>query len=452
MQRRLELKNKIITDILLVSLLLTSCAPATTPAPNATVTPEPTTPTAPTITTTPVTYIPGLSTSVPEPDPAFIENVANENYLKVMSLTMNQVVLTYKEHTSIDSQPYVVMVDDSTGVPLAVYIGGSWQKSTLKFFGSQVGIVMGKDTVEPASPQEIEVMSEFSMATIQVGNEWDRNEPTQGNYDMDYSMQTEQVVNYLKEAGITEIIAHPLTTAGHASWIEKAFTKDELREIMKKRVQFFINNNPDAWGIVVVNEPNLLNPLMDGRIEDVYFQMWGNNDYVVEFFETVHEIDPDKKLIFNDTDNHRKDGGSTESTREVVRVLHEKGLVDYVGMEMHLNQWCGVQDGVVDKNTILEQIDYYHTLGVPVLFTELTYEPTAAELQMAPVEFNARLASIFEQVIEVAIQSGNVMGVTFWGVTDKYLKDVNWYQIFDENAQPKLAYYVVLRTLYEGIK
>ena len=121
-------------------------------------------------------------------------------------------------------------------------------------------------------------------------------------------------------------------------------------------------------------------------------------------------------------------------------------MVDYVGMQMHLNQWSGVREGVVDTNTILEQINYYQILGVPVLFTEVTYEPTASELQMNAEEFNTRLASIFEQVVRVAIQSGNVKGITFWGVTDKYIKDINWYQIFDENGQPKQAYYVVLRT------
>jgi len=69
-------------------------------------------------------------------------------------------------------------------------------------------------------------------------------------------------------------------------------------------------------------------------------------------------------------------------------------------------------------------------------------------------EFERNLSHVYEAVFRIAIESGNVHGVTFWGLTDKYYKldNVNWYGIFDEYGQPKQSYYIVLRFLYEGIK
>lgn len=441
-------------------LVLTSCAPGTgapTAIPTATMT------TTPTITPTAVTYLPGLSTKVPEPSDVFIEQGVNANYLNVMGLTRDQVVLSYMEFTGIDGQPYVVMVDDSTGVPLAVYTEDKWQKTTLKFFGKQLGIAMGTDTcaIEIVDEQVLQVMSEFDRATIQVGNEWESNEPTQGNYNMDYTQQIERVVNYLKEVGITEIVAHPLTTAGHASWIDESYTKDELREIMKSRVKFFIDNNPEANYIVVVNEPYV----WDSRPNDVYYKVWGNSyDYVLDAFQMARDYAKEKnrdiKLIYNDSDNHYVDGITSSISREIVSMLHEKGLVDYVGMQMHIGEW---RPGAFDELMVPQmpaEIEFYKKLGVPVLITELSYQPDSnyylsdSTFSMPPVEFEKRLSHVFGEIFRIAIESGNVQGITFWGVTDKWLKEanVNWYIIFDENGQPKQAYYVVLRTLYEGIK
>jgi len=446
-------------------MLAASCTPATTPAPTATETATivPTATSTPTVMPTPVTYLPGLSVNVPEPDAVFIQQVVNENYLSVMGLIRDQVALSYHEHKDGEGMLYLVMLDDATGAPLAVYTEGNWQKSTLKFFGRQIGIVMGTDTwhSEIVTAQEMQVFKEFDRATIEVGNDWECNEPSQGNYNMDYTQQIERVVKYLKEAGITEIVAHPLTTAGHAPWIDGSYTKDELREIMKSRVKFFIDHNPDADFIVVVNEPYL----WDSRPTDVYFKAWGNSyEYIAEVFQMARDYAKEKtqeiKLIYNDSDNHYADGLSSGISRSIVSMLIEKDLIDYVGIQAHIGEW---REGAFDELMVPQmpaEIEFYKKLGVPVLITELTYQPDSnsyrsdSTLAMPPAEFEKRLSHVFGEIFRIAIESGNVQGITFCGVTDKSLMgaNVNWYMIFDENGQPKQAYYVVLRTLYEGIK
>ena len=152
------MKIKTVITVLLVSLVLASCAPASTPMPastatntplptaTATVTPEPTITFTPEPTATPVTFIEGLD-NVPKPNDDFINRVVSEKYLKVMGLTRRQVDLVYVEHIGIDGQTFIVMLDETTGVPMAVYMG-EWEQATLKFFGNQLGIKIGTDLLE----------------------------------------------------------------------------------------------------------------------------------------------------------------------------------------------------------------------------------------------------------------------------------------------------------------
>jgi len=56
-------------------------------------------------------------------------------------------------------------------------------------------------------------------------------------------------------------------------------------------------------------------------------------------------------------------------------MLHEKGLIDYVGMQTHIGEW---RERAFDELMIPQmpqEIEFYKQLGVPVLITELSYQP-----------------------------------------------------------------------------
>jgi GH35 family endo-1,4-beta-xylanase len=447
---------------LVLASLLAGCVSASrqleNPATSTTAPPQPSvtktaTPPASTQTPVPVPTLPGLD-GIPAPEEEFITAMVSENYLRVMGLAREQVQIVYREHHAASGESFVVMLDETTGVPLAVYTD-EWQKATLKFFGRQVGIVMGTDTAENPNSAEIEVSREFERATIQVGNEWFRVEPEQGKIDASQTRATEAVIRVLKnQAGITDIIGHPIVSI-YPDWlIVGNFSQDEMRDIMRKRIEYAIRSHPDIQSWVVVNEPYL--DCDCGRANDPFYKSWGNSyDYIVEAYEMARAINPNITLIYNDAANEGISGPHTRMTRMIVEMLHQRGLIDYVGMQMHLNQWSGAinQNGKFNRDAFLREVKFYEQMGVPILITEMTYEPTFAfETKMSPEQFNEHLSDIFGSAVSAAIESGNVHQITFWGLTDKWLEDVNWYMIFDKYARPKQSYYIVLRTLYEGMK
>ena len=457
--------NKIIACILLlVTFILSSCTPGTAePVPTATttLTAVPSAILPPTVTATRVTYLPGLSTSVPEPDAAFIRLVVNEHYLSVMGLTREQVVLTYKEHTGIDGLQYAVMVDDVSGVPLAVYTQGEWQEATLKFFGKQNGIIMGSDT--RGTPEDIvwqkTLATQFSRATIEPGIDWYASEPVRGQIDPESTKNIKDQIEILKKDGITDLVGHPIIDNGGApAWIQNgSFTLEELRSIMTDRIVQIISNNKeiDAW--VVVNEPYLPASINPGRSKDPFYKVWGNYDYIYEAFQIARNEGKkegrDLELIYNDGDNHYADGQSSAITRKIVRKLKEQNLVDYVGMQMHIGEW---EANAFEKYMLPEmpaEFQYYKGLGVPILITEMTYYPSEEARKLNKHEFNKREALIFTETIKLLLASNDVEGITFWGMTDFYIvKDNPDYTMFDEEGKPKLVFYEVMKTLYQGIK
>ena len=143
MQRWHEMKNKIIICFLLVSMLAASCTPATTPAPTATETATivPTATSTPTVMPTPVTYLPGLSVNVPEPD-AVLSNRWS------MKLLERDGLIRDHWHFLLNTKTVKECCIWSCWMMLQVHrwITEAIGKVYLKFFGRQIGIVMGTDT------------------------------------------------------------------------------------------------------------------------------------------------------------------------------------------------------------------------------------------------------------------------------------------------------------------
>ncbi len=452
---------------ILCTCLLFACAPiSSAPASTATSTSQPAIgatatlhPAVSTQTPVPVPTLAGLA-GIPAPDEEFIAAMVSENYLRVTGLARAQVQIVYREHRAASGESFVVMLDETTGVPLAVYTD-QWGKSTLKFFGRQVGIVMGTDTADEITPAEMAVMREFERGTIAAGNYWAENEPARGEIDEYHRERIDAITDNLLEAGISDIVTHGILH-GYPDWlVDGGFSKDELREIMRARIQFAIDNNPHATLFVVVNEPYVDDN--EWRERDPFYRAWGSHEYIVEAFQMARdyarEQNRDIELIYNDSDNHYQIGSTSTISRRITTMLYQKGLIDYVGMQTHIGEWRPNAFDDFMLGQMPAEFAYYKNLGVPVLITELTYQPdpnyllSEATHTLSPEELEARLSFVFGEVVRMAVESGNVRGITFWGLTDKWFKldDVNWYMIFDEDGQPKQSYYAVLRALYAGL-
>jgi len=439
------MKIKTIVTSVLVSIILVSCAPAMIVVPTETAIP-----------TSTITPIPPTLTITQTPTP---ENIADANDLSIWisdyvnahggkvivnGMELGERQLTdeirnngnkYIQVKQVDENEYLFLMVN--GSPLAYRQKGNWQSITIKMLADLQGLEIGS---EPRiTPNFYEQLNQ-----VTGGVYWNVIEPQQGIYNFR---------NFDKE--ITDANKYGMTIRGHAlifpsalpAWLhDGSFSKDELREILvnhiTKVVQYGKEKGVTEW--VVVNEPYLHG---SSRTDDIFYKAFGGYEYIEIAFQAARSADSNALLIYNDTDNHSSTGITTGLTMEIVAMLKQKNLVDAVGIQGHIGDWVPIYNQKDIEDTL-------KSYGLPVVVTEFDYNLTG--VSGTEHERYEKQAQVYSDFLTAALNS-NCKKFTFWGISDSdtWLLDIGIKDgapaIFDKNYRPKLAYYAVLKTLFDRI-
>jgi endo-1,4-beta-xylanase len=251
-------------------------------------------------------------------------------------------------------------------------------------------------------------------------------------------------------AEANDMAVHGHTLVWHSCmprWIENGdFSREEaiglLRDYIYTMVGRYKGRIP-VWD--VVNEG--VDDSGNGLRETPWLRLIGD-DYIDLAFQFAHEADPDAKLLYND---YGAEGINAKSNAiyELVKDMLERGIpIHGIGLQAHLIL------GSVDEESIAENVQRFGELGLEVQFTELDVRyPGNASSTMLNWQ-----AGDFRRVMDVCLNSEYCTGYITWGVTDTYtwLRGTNlgFYEntsvrplLFDEDYQPKPAYFAVLDAL-----
>ncbi|MCM3129118.1 endo-1,4-beta-xylanase [Paenibacillus provencensis] len=226
------------------------------------------------------------------------------------------------------------------------------------------------------------------------------------------------------------------------------------KELLYSRLQSHIDtvvkrykNDIYAWD--VVNEA-----ISDHEDEWLRPSKWltiAGAEFIAKAFEFAHAADPDALLFYNDY--NESNPVKRDKIYKLVRTLLDQGApIHGVGLQAHWNLYDP------SLNEIREAIEKYASLGVQLQLTELDvsmfkFDDRRTDL-LAPTEEMLELqAQRYESIFGLLREYKDVISsVTFWGAADDYtwLDDFpvrgrkNWPFLFDEQHQPKLAYYSVM--------
>ncbi len=190
-------------------------------------------------------------------------------------------------------------------------------------------------------------------------------------------------------------------------------------------------------------------------------------DYTKLAFTTAREANPKAVLLLNNSGNETPYLASYGRDLIIAEYLHQQGLLDGMGLQMHIMQF---DTHIPTYGEILTTILRYKNVGIPVYITELDVNLqniTGSDGQLrwagiAPASVNPSTnrrfliqAKIYENIIKAALDSDNVMLISFFSTADRS----NWYReafgwekadstLFDNNLAPKPAYYVLMQLLY----
>ncbi len=182
------------------------------------------------------------------------------------------------------------------------------------------------------------------------------------------------------------------------------------------------------------------------------------NDWINKVFTWAREADSEAKLMYNDYDLIGTEINNAEQVDKVLQIvtnLHEKKLIDMVGFQGHLS--------------IKYPVDWNYTSYVMKKFTDLDIKVVITEfdvlinndLKGVTDEKLEIQASYYENMFNTCLNNSLCVGITMWGVNDKYHyitrnHGTSWLKqkedfplLFDENFNPKPAYFQVQKLLEE---
>jgi endo-1,4-beta-xylanase len=245
------------------------------------------------------------------------------------------------------------------------------------------------------------VLAQFNQVTIDDGLYWSQVEPIQGVFH--FGSPDLQAVSARSRA--QRVRGHPLVWAYPdllPTWIsDGSLTAAQLADAMTNHVTEIVSHyrgQVAEW--IVVNEP--------GVYENDPFARKVGPQYLQMAFAAARAADPDALLILNNYDNEAGSGANTAATRAAAEQLAAAGLVDRVGLQMHL-------DGAhpPDAADVGRTMQSY---PVPVCVTE--FDIDLSNVAGTQDQRWATQASIAASMLKAVRGSGVCTSFTLWGIGD----------------------------------
>jgi endo-1,4-beta-xylanase len=180
------------------------------------------------------------------------------------------------------------------------------------------------------------------------------------------------------------------------------------------------------------NKPPVISVVNEAYDNGDFFKDKIGEEYVDIAFQAARKAAPSAVLIYNDYANHvfppRWDGTRYKLTKKTVDRLKSKGLIDGVGLQMHL-------DGSSPPSK-QELIATMRSCGVPVYITE--FDVNMRNVSGTAEERNRIQTEIYRDVTEAAIESGVCRGIIDFQLGDKFsfFENVTTSGGYSENADP----------------
>lgn len=224
-------------------------------------------------------------------------------------------------------------------------------------------------------------------------------------------------------------------------WLD-AFLKDYISTVVSR-----YKGKVAAWD--VVNEGFATK---GGEYRNSFFYETMGKDYIAKAFEYAHAADPEAILFYNDF-NIERDTAKLHGVLNMINELKANNVpIGGLGFQMHIRMdtpdstiayalkkgaETGLQIHLSELDIIFNRHDDTQGGGEQLIW-ELS-----DEMKQAQAEKYKNLVKMYRQIIPKKQQ----YGITFWGCNDRdtwingffNLKD--WPTIFDENLEPKAAYF-----------
>jgi endo-1,4-beta-xylanase len=276
-----------------------------------------------------------------------------------------------------------------------------------------------------------------------------------------FNWKTADTILYYAEKNKQRLFGHNLIW--HSStpkWVEKKGAKDSiwLDEFMKEYIQTYVvryKGKVAAWDVV-----NEAIESSGGNYRETFWYKKLGKSYIEKAFIYAHEADPDAVLFYNDF-NIERDTTKLHAVLNMVNEFKDKGVpISGIGFQMHIRM--DISDEII-AYSLKKAADtglQIHLSEVDIIFNTHNderlggienYSFLTNEMKQAQAEKYKNLIHMYKTIVPKEQQ----FGITFWDFTDRdswikgFFNMKDWPCIYDDDLQPKPAYFGVLDGLKE---
>lgn len=239
--------------------------------------------------------------------------------------------------------------------------------------------------------------------------------------------------------------------ADDGAWVDKDKMLKRMENYIKAYFETLEELYPeiDFYACDVVNEAWLEdgNPRQPGEQvsgsyeKSAWVKVFGDNSFIEPAFTYARKYAPEGcKLYYNDYNEYMD--GKLNKIIEMATDLKEKGLIDGIGMQSHLDARQSLSASFPSPAMYKNALAKYAATGLDIQITELDATvPDKSGTQYFDVQAEY-YSAIFDAIVEY---KDYVSAVIFWGITD----DISWRAsqnplIFDADFKAKPAYYSII--------
>jgi len=283
-----------------------------------------------------------------------------------------------------------------------------------------------------------------------------------GQYDF---ATLDQIINQTAQLGVTLYASHLVwgtsdEEGGIPAWIRNGnYSKDELLDILQQHITTLMTRYRGKVKIYSIANEAPQRDRYPGA--DYWFDHIGA-DYIDKAFQWAREADPDAILILN-TDNNESPRDADTSYNidmqyRIVKRLKDKGIIDAVGMQMHL--FLPWNSRVTPKEADVEAtMKKFGDLGVQVMITEM--DVNQHEMSGTPEQRADLQKQLYADMMTACINSKVCTLFATWGISDATswvaARDIDAVYpsytpdaaplLFDVDYNPKPPYFALVQVL-----
>ncbi len=240
--------------------------------------------------------------------------------------------------------------------------------------------------------------------------------------------QARQALSHLEGSGRRLLLSHLIyPVRGSMPRGFERLSREQGIDIMTQYIEFVVKRFKDRFfAYNIVNEFYMTE---NNDAQDIMLKVIGE-DYIDIAFDTVRKTDPTALTILNQQENHTK-GWSvnginlSQTTLRVANRLAEKGLIDMVGSQCHIDQGPGSPD----YTNMAEMTEVYKSYPVPVFISEL--DANTEEYANQPDRFLIQAQRV-KGVLQAALDSGS----TYFNLWGSFPDELGWRHV--GNHHPRI--------------